>query len=77
MMVVDVQLGEKPSAGIPRKLIQLDATFGAFGYDVSADGQRFLVTTLLREDLPDVPITVVLNWWAELAKRSELSQALP
>jgi hypothetical protein len=32
---------------------------------------------LLREDLPDVPITVVLNWWAELAKAAELSQAFP
>jgi eukaryotic-like serine/threonine-protein kinase len=69
MMVVDVQLGEKPSAGSPRKLFQLAPTFGTIGYDVSADGQRFLVTALLDEDLPDVPITVVLNWWAELAKR--------
>jgi hypothetical protein len=51
MMVVDVQLGEKPWAGIPRKFFQLDPTFGTLGYDVSANGQRFLVTALLREDL--------------------------
>jgi Tol biopolymer transport system component len=69
MMVVEVQLGEKPPAGIPRKLFQLDPVFGTLDYDVSANGQRFLVTALLREDVPDVPITVVLNWWAELAKR--------
>jgi hypothetical protein len=35
---------------------------------VSPDGQRFLVRQLA-DDLPDTPITVVLNWWVDLLKR--------
>jgi Tol biopolymer transport system component len=69
MMAVDVPLGPTPSAGVPRKLFPLNTSFVNFGYDVSADGQRFLVSRT-REDVPDAPITVVLNWWAEFAKRS-------
>jgi eukaryotic-like serine/threonine-protein kinase len=67
MMAVDVHLGDVPSAGVPRKLFQLDSS-AAIGYDVSVDGQRFLVDRFLY-DLPNAPIMVVLNWWAELAKR--------
>ena len=37
-------------------------------YTVSADGQRFLVNTPLEEDNSS-PVTVVLNWTAELKKR--------
>jgi eukaryotic-like serine/threonine-protein kinase len=69
IMAVDVQHGRTPPAGVPRKLFPVNPTFANFDYDVSADGQRFIVTARLREDLPDAPITVVLNWWAELAKR--------
>lgn len=69
MMAVEVPLAPTPSASVPRKLFQLDATRGAFGYDVRADGQKFLVTQT-RENLPDAPITVMLNWWAAFAKRS-------
>jgi hypothetical protein len=37
-------------------------------YTVSADGQRFLVNTPLEEDNSS-PVTVVLNWAAEMKKR--------
>jgi len=35
-------------------------------YDVSADGQRFLITTTPTEAASSDPITVVLNWTAAL-----------
>jgi dipeptidyl aminopeptidase/acylaminoacyl peptidase len=50
-----------------RRLFQVDFA-DALGslYDVSADGQRFLVNTRVGE--PIAPITVVLNWTAALNK---------
>jgi hypothetical protein len=36
-------------------------------YVVSADGQRFLVNTLVR-DAPSSQISVVINWAAELRR---------
>jgi hypothetical protein len=37
-------------------------------YDVSADGQRFLVNTLMQEATSAAPITIVVNWTALLKK---------
>jgi eukaryotic-like serine/threonine-protein kinase len=68
VMAVDVVLGQTASAGIPRKLFQRGASFGSLDYDVTADGQRFLLSRA-RDDVPDTPITVVLNWWVDLLKR--------
>jgi hypothetical protein len=31
-------------------------------YAVAADGQRFLVSTLMGESAPASPITIILNW---------------
>ena len=64
------------TAGTPKELFDhgtaLNNHTGGnfFDYDVSADGQRFLVT---RSDLPageheTAPLAVVLNWVAELRK---------
>ncbi len=36
-------------------------------YDVSPDGQRFLVGTVV-DDAPATPVTIVLNWPASLKK---------
>jgi len=49
----------------PRALFQT-AISGQVGspYDVSADGQRFLIAA--SSSAVDAPITVVLNWWAGL-----------
>jgi len=41
---------------------------GNLRFDVDADGQRFLVTRQLQNDVPNTPIKVWLNWWVELAK---------
>ena len=41
-----------------------------YSHDVSADGQRFLVNTMLeQEQIRSAPITVALNWTAELKKK--------
>ena len=59
--------GREPStdrltATVPQPLFQLDATYGDMGFDVAADGQRFLIHRL-RKPTADTPVTVVLNWW--------------
>jgi Tol biopolymer transport system component/predicted Ser/Thr protein kinase len=69
LMEVDVQTGETFQAGIPRSLFLARIPPGASRnrYVASADGQRFLfVAPLGRESM--TPTTVVLNWFAELAK---------
>ena len=65
--------GETLIPGSVRPLFQTRARLtGAAGvngypYDVSADGQRFLVNRLV-DDLPAVPITLVSNWTRALKK---------
>jgi hypothetical protein len=52
------------AAGPPRELFQTRITRGGFhflSYDVTADGQRFLINTVLEAAGPP-PITVVTNW---------------
>ena len=48
----------------PRPAVRLDA----YAYDVSPDGQRFVVNTLV-EDTTSTTVTLVLNWSADLARR--------
>ena len=47
----------------PRPMV----TLGDYPYDVSADGQRFLVNTLV-DETASAAITLVLNWTSELKK---------
>jgi hypothetical protein len=67
MMAVDITLDPVNPSGVPHRLFQLksaDPTDLA-NYDVRPDGQQFLI--LMRQrSMQDAPITVVLNWWAEL-----------
>jgi dipeptidyl aminopeptidase/acylaminoacyl peptidase len=64
MMVADVTTGQTVSAGVPRELFKFTGFKTSF--DVSRDGQRFLVLTPPKEI--DAPITVVLNWWLGLER---------
>jgi len=73
LMAVAVKAGATFEAGTPVALFQTHifglAVAGAYSqqYDISADGQRFLIN----QDLADVasaPITVVLNWTTGLKK---------
>jgi len=55
--------------GIPRALfdLRIGSTSGFSDYDVTADGQRFLVNTLVEQSARS-PVTVVMNWTADLKK---------
>jgi Tol biopolymer transport system component len=61
------------TVGSARSLFETRPRITAFGgisaypYDVTADGQRFLVNTLVEEASPE-PITLLLNWPALLQK---------
>ena len=61
--------GRTAEFGTPQKLFQILRTPGAGGaYDVSTDGQRFLINKAVEATGP-TPITVELNWTSGLAKR--------
>ena len=68
VMAVDVNPGVTLMAGIPHELFR-GSPFSMAGrrYDVSADGQRFLMY-LPSSAGGNAPITVVMNWWAGLKK---------
>ena len=66
MMAVDVKATATTfEIGRPRELFQTrvaSAPFVASVYDVTADGQRFLINTALDEATGPTPMTVVMNW---------------
>jgi Tol biopolymer transport system component len=53
--------------GVVKPLFQTRVTGSRYEYDVSADGQRFLINTAPVQ-AASAPITVVLNWTAGLKK---------
>jgi Tol biopolymer transport system component len=65
IMAAATTLGATASAGVPRQLFRIAG--GITGYDVRPDGERFLIVTPSAQ-LPDNPITVILNWWVELKR---------
>jgi hypothetical protein len=66
MMAADIKLGQAVSVGVPHELFQLkDGDISE--YDARADGQQFLIF-VPQGARQDAPITVVLNWWADLGK---------
>jgi Tol biopolymer transport system component len=65
MMAVEVATNPVLKAGIPLPLFQM--ALNARGWDVSADGKRFLVAVPPSSSAP-APFTVVLNWQAVLKK---------
>jgi Tol biopolymer transport system component len=73
IMAAPVRTGANFDVGAPVALFQanpreLVATSEHFVYDVSKDGQRFLINTQVKN--PDTrPMSVVLNWDAELKKK--------
>ena len=69
-MAVDIPAGERIEAGKPHALFAtriLPLVEARNHYDVSADGQRFVVNSRRTEDAA-LPITVVSGWAPE-AKR--------
>jgi hypothetical protein len=72
IMAVPVQTGTKFDAGAPVKLFQATPRqpvpiYDLFVYDVSRDGQRFLINTELKQ-AETQPMSIVLNWAAKLNK---------
>jgi eukaryotic-like serine/threonine-protein kinase len=72
LMAVEVKEGSTFSADAARPLFQTRrrehiSSNDLFSYDVSADGQRFLVNTDIGE-VTSPPLTVVLNWPAGLER---------
>jgi Tol biopolymer transport system component len=69
MMLVPVQTQPTMSAGLPRPLFEgsyvYDSPDFTSNYDVSLDGQRFL---MLKEPEVSTQINVVLNWFEELKR---------
>jgi Tol biopolymer transport system component len=73
LMAVPVKAsGDRLDIGVPRRLFAIHprprARLDAYPYDVSPDGQRFVVNTLI-DDATSNTITVVLNWMDGLTKR--------
>jgi len=64
-------VGATFEVGPPRSLFQTrikSASFDFFNYDVSADGQRFLVNSLVKEEVAS-SITLVTGWTAGLDRK--------
>ena len=75
LMAVPIKLGTSVEAGQPVALFEAQMEGGGLAtgqiwhqYDVSTDGQRFLVNTLVEQGASAPPVTVVLNWTAGLNK---------
>ena len=72
MMAVAVTTGASFKAAAPVMLFQTQrrqpiSSFAVFSYDVSGDGQRFLIITKGDEPNP-APLSVLLNWTSEMEK---------
>jgi len=66
LIAVEVQAGTDLKPGSPRVLFDLPA--GTRGWDVTPDGQRFLVNVPVIES-SSVPLNLVVNWTAGLKSR--------
>ncbi|MBI4480739.1 MAG: protein kinase [Acidobacteria bacterium] len=68
MMVVPVTTEGEFIPGSPRVLFEHNAEGATNAYDVSPDGQRFLMIQSVEPEPPPTQINVVLNWTAGLRK---------
>ena len=71
IMAAPVKMGANFDAGTPLALFQanpreLVATSEQFSYDVSSDGQKFLINTQLKTAM--TPMSVVTNWAAKFGR---------
>lgn len=70
LMSVPVKTGARIETGTPRELFQTpiaNVQLNIDQYDVTADGQRFLVLAPTN-NARQTPITVVVNWMAGLER---------
>ena len=67
-MVSEVNVkGETFEVGVTRPLFEIRPGGPGNVYDVTVDGQRFLVNAAVEQQIT-APITLVLNWTADLKK---------
>ncbi len=77
-MVTSVNLGATFDAGTPTALFQanpreMNATSEQANYDVTKDGQRFLINTQLKAGT--MSMSVVLNWTQKLKTETTIGPA--
>jgi serine/threonine protein kinase len=60
--------GSAFQAGVPQRLFQNPGGAPDLGWDVAADAKRFLISLPPAQQSTQTPITVVLNWQAQLKK---------
>jgi Tol biopolymer transport system component len=73
MMAVDISTRPAFAAGKPRQLFEGNYALGIRGhtrsnYDVTADGQRFLMLKPVEPEAAPTQINIVLNWTEELKR---------
>ncbi len=71
-MVVDITTEPSISAGTPKLLFEgtfQGATLSRANYDVTPDGQRFVMIQAVEPEQAPTQINVVLNWFEELKQR--------
>ena len=70
MMAVDIQTQPTFSTGKPRLLFEISPSLLAFSrmFDVTPDGQHFLMVKLSEQELPATQLIVVQNWFEELKR---------
>jgi Tol biopolymer transport system component len=65
LMSVEVDASQGLKAGTPKRLFRLPE--GTFGFDVTSDGERFLVNVPVIKS-SSAPLNVIVNWTAALPK---------
>jgi Tol biopolymer transport system component len=73
MMAVDILAQQGISAGKPKLIFEEQYAFSttptARNYDVSPDGQRFLMVKTIDQEQPAAQINIVQNWFEELKQK--------
>ena len=68
-MSVDIDAGSAFSSGAPRQMFEASIADGGSNYDVSADGQRFLVNVIADDETVQTSaLSVIVNWSSTLRK---------
>ena len=67
MTSVEIDTSGGLRVGTPRPLFQLPEGVGSAHWDVSADGERFLLNVPMIKS-SSVPLSLVVNWTAGLRK---------
>jgi Tol biopolymer transport system component len=67
MMTVETRIDENPRLGLPKKLFALSQGLIAL-YDVTPDGQRFVMVDASESEPPPKEIILVQNWFEEVKR---------